>query len=83
MSIRCGVYRHYKGPLYRVLGTARHSETEEELVVYQMLYGDFSLWVRPLALFCQSVEHNGQLKPRFAFVAEQSSPLMALIPQTP
>ncbi len=67
---RPGRYRHYKGKEYRVLHLARHSETEEELVVYQLLYGDFSWWVRPRAMFLEQVEINGQRVPRFAFVAD-------------
>ena len=50
-SIRSGKYRHYKGKDYEVLGVARHSETEEQMVVYRCLYGDYSLWVRPLTMF--------------------------------
>lgn len=65
-----GRYRHYKGKEYRVLAIARHSETEEELVVYQLLYGDFSWWVRPRKMFLETVEVDGQRVPRFAFVAE-------------
>ncbi len=61
-----GIYRHYKGPLYEVLGVARHSETEEPLVVYRALYGDYGLWVRPLDLFLESVEVQGEPVPRFA-----------------
>jgi hypothetical protein len=67
---RPGRYRHYKGKDYRVLGLARHSETEEELVVYQLLYDDFSWWVRPRAMFLETVEVSGRLIPRFAFVGE-------------
>ncbi len=66
MSLQTGLYRHYKGGAYRVLGTARHSETEEELVVYQALYGECGLWVRPLAMFTETVEVEGELLPRFA-----------------
>ena len=51
MHIQPGVYRHYKGPEYRVFGAARHSESEEWMVFYQCLYGDYGLWVRPLAMF--------------------------------
>jgi hypothetical protein len=61
-----GIYRHYKGQRYRVLGTARHSETLEPLVVYQALYGEHGLWVRPTAMFCETLEHNGAPVARFA-----------------
>jgi hypothetical protein len=63
-----GRYRHYKGRDYLVLGVARHSETEEELVVYRQEYGVRRLWVRPLALFAGTVEVNGQTVPRFQFL---------------
>ena len=56
MQLQSGLYRHYKGPQYRVFGVARHSESEEEVVVYQALYGEFGLWVRPLSMFCEEVE---------------------------
>lgn len=61
-----GIYRHYKGSLYEVLGTAQHSENEEVLVVYRALYGDYGLWVRPLTMFTESVNKDGQPQPRFA-----------------
>lgn len=61
-----GLYRHYKGKDYEVLGTATHSETGERLVVYRCLYGDFDLWVRPLAMFMESVVVEGRTVPRFA-----------------
>jgi hypothetical protein len=67
---RPGRYRHYKGKDYRVLGLARHSETEEEMVVYQLLYGDFSWWVRPRAMFLETVEIHGQTVPRFQYIAD-------------
>lgn len=63
-------YRHYKGNDYEVLGVARHSETDEELVVYRPLYGDGGLWVRPKAMFCETVEVNGQRVPRFRRITE-------------
>ena len=62
-----GLYRHYKGALYRVIGTARHSETDEMLVVYRCLYDNDSLWVRPLRMFQESVIHDGREQPRFSF----------------
>ena len=63
-----GRYRHYKGHDYLVLGVARHSETQEELVVYQQDYGDRSLWVRPKAMFLESVTIDEQSVPRFRFM---------------
>jgi hypothetical protein len=67
-TIKQGRYRHYKGKEYRVLGCAKHSETEEELVIYRPLYGDRGLWVRPLAMFCEKVQLNGKTVPRFEFI---------------
>lgn len=67
---RPGRYRHYKGNEYEVIGTARHSETEEELVVYRTLYGDHSLWVRPRGMFLESVTVGGEVKQRFEFLGE-------------
>jgi hypothetical protein len=60
-----GRYRHYKGKDYEVLGCARHSETEEELVVYRALHGERGLWVRPKAMFLETVTVDGQSVPRF------------------
>lgn len=65
-----GRYRHYKGKDYEVIGIARHSETEEPLVVYRTLYGDFSLWVRPLAMWNECVEVEGRQVPRFARMSD-------------
>lgn len=64
-ALPLGRYRHYKGRFYDVLGVAKHSETGEPLVVYRCLYGDFSLWVRPLSMFTESVELGGETVPRF------------------
>jgi hypothetical protein len=61
-----GLYRHYKGNDYLVIGVARHTETEEPVVVYQALYGERGLWVRPAAMFNEIVEVAGQRVPRFA-----------------
>lgn len=65
-----GRYRHYKGGDYEVIGVARHSETEEALVVYRCLYGDYSLWVRPLAMFNETVHMAGEEVARFAYCGE-------------
>lgn len=66
--IQPGRYRHFKGREYIVVGVARHSETEEELVVYRQDYGDRGLWVRPVAMFTELVERNGTRLPRFEYV---------------
>ena len=68
--MRPGRYRHYKGKDYQVICLARHSETKEPLVVYRTLYGDFDLWVRPLAMFNEVVEVDGESHPRFTFISE-------------
>ena len=64
-TIPQGIYRHYKGSLYQVLHTAQHSETEEALVVYRCLYGEYGVWVRPLSMFSETVEVEGKQVPRF------------------
>lgn len=68
--MKSGLYRHYKGQHYHVLEVARHSETEEELVVYRALYGERGLWVRPKEMFEESVSKDGVTQPRFAYVGE-------------
>ncbi|KLT72355.1 hypothetical protein PL75_08825 [Neisseria arctica] len=67
-SIRPGIYRHYKGQLYEVIGTARHSENEEIMVIYRALYGEYGLWIRPLAMFAENITHEGLVTPRFACI---------------
>jgi hypothetical protein len=64
-AIEVGLYQHYKGPRYKVLGIARHSETLEALVIYHPMDGDQSLWVRPWAMFTESVVYEGRTLPRF------------------
>ncbi|QDU42458.1 hypothetical protein Mal52_09190 [Symmachiella dynata] len=63
-----GRYRHYKGNDYIVIGVAKHSETEEELVIYRQDYGEHGLWVRPKKMFLETVEVAGKQVARFAFV---------------
>ncbi len=67
-----GIYRHHKGQQYEVLGVARHSETEEEFVVYRALYGERGLWIRPLAMFTERVEKGGVSVPRFSPIDEKT-----------
>lgn len=69
-KIKPGIYQHYKGPMYKVIGCAQHSETEEWLVYYQALYGEYGYWVRPLAMFAESVVLEGQSLPRFKLIKE-------------
>lgn len=73
MKVEPGLYQHYKGPQYRVFNVARHSETEEEVVFYQALYGDYGFWVRPLSMFLETVEVDGEQVPRFALVQAERS----------
>lgn len=70
-TIRVGRYRHYKGKEYSVIGVARHSETEEELVVYRKEYDDHGLWVRPKDMFAETVNVDGNLIPRFQYLGPQ------------
>lgn len=67
--IHLGRYRHYKGGEYEVIGVARHSETHEPLVMYRPLYNNSGWWVRPHAMFCEQVEIDGKLQPRFQLIA--------------
>lgn len=63
--IETGIYRHFKGGRYEVIGVAKHSETLEEMVVYRALYGDGGIWVRPLAMWNETIERDGKTFPRF------------------
>jgi hypothetical protein len=75
-ELKLGQYEHYKGKLYEVIGVARHSETLEELVVYKALYHseDFgldSMWVRPKSMFLETVDVNGEIRPRFRYICRK------------
>lgn len=67
---KLGEYEHYKGKRYQVLGVAKHSETLEDLVLYQKLYDNHGLWVRPLGMFMEDVEINGKKVPRFRYLGD-------------
>lgn len=70
INIKPGKYRHFKGNEYEVIGTAKHSETLEKIVVYRPLYGEDGLWVRPASMWNETVEHEGEFVKRFTFVDE-------------
>ena len=72
-KIKAGIYQHYKGNLYEVLGIAHHSENLEEVIVYRALYdspefGENALWVRPIKMFLEEIKYEGQKVPRFKFI---------------
>jgi len=69
-NIKIGKYRHFKGNEYRVLYLAKHSETLEEIVVYQALYGDKGIWVRPASMWNETIMHNGESHKRFEYIDE-------------
>ena len=70
MELKTGKYRHFKGMEYEVIGVARHSETEEPMVVYRALYGEGGLWVRPLAMWAEQVDRDDYHGPRFTYIGE-------------
>jgi len=69
--MKSGIYRHYKGKYYQLLFVAKHSETLEDFVAYQALYGECSYWVRPLAMFSEEVVVDGRQQPRFEYVGQK------------
>ena len=71
-ELRPGIYRHYKGNLYEVIGSVCHSETREALTLYRALYGERGLWVRPTAMFGEEVMVDGLRQPRFAWVSDKA-----------
>lgn len=68
--IKPGRYRHFKGREYEVLYIAKHSETEEEMVVYRQLYGEHGIWVRPASMWEETVERDGKTYQRFTYIGE-------------
>lgn len=70
MSIRTGKYRHFKGGLYEVLCTAKHSETGEEMVVYRALYGEGAVWVRPASMWDEQITRDGETFARFTYLGD-------------
>lgn len=73
MHFPTGIYRHYKGKDYQIFQIATHSETGEQFVVYRCLYGDYSWWVRPLAMFTETVTIAGETVPRFQLIKAMDS----------
>ena len=77
MEIKKGIYRHFKGNTYEVLGTAHHSESLEEMVVYRALYGKGDLWVRPASMWNETVTRDGKTARRFTFLGESEEDIDA------
>ncbi len=71
LTLKLGLYEHYKGLLYQVLGVALHSETLEEYIIYKALYGDKKTWIRPLKMFLEDVEIEKKVLPRFRYLKEK------------
>lgn len=72
LSIRPGIYEHFKGNRYEVVQVVKHSETLEHMVVYRALYGTNETWVRPISMFMGTVERDGAKFPRFKYIGEKS-----------
>lgn len=77
--MKLGLYQHYKGSYYQVIGIARNEETHEPLVIYQSLYGDFALWARKKEVFESIVQIDGEEVPRFKFVRENLAEMPELM----
>ncbi len=68
--MKTGLYQHYNGNYYHVMGVCRHSETLEEMIIYRALYEDYGLWVRPKGMFLETITIGGKSRPRFEFIRE-------------
>lgn len=77
MSVKLGYYQHFKGNIYQVIGVGKHSETGEELVVYKGLYdsphGYGAIWIRPIAMFLEVIERDGNVVRRFAHISDEQA----------
>lgn len=71
--LKKGIYKHFKGNKYELLGIAKHSETLEEMVVYKALYGDGGIWVRPISMWDEEVEFEGKIVKRFTYCGEEDA----------
>jgi hypothetical protein len=69
--IQKGIYKHYKGKMYRVIDVAHHSENLEKYVIYQALYDDYEMWIRPYKMFIENIEIDGKSIPRFTFINQE------------
>ena len=72
-KLKVGIYEHYKGNKYEVIGIAKHSETLEDFAVYKALYGEHGLWIRPLSIFLEEVQVDGKKVPRFKYQSKKSN----------
>ena len=70
LPILFGLYQHYKGNLYQVIGVAQHSENHDIFVMYQALYDDYNIWIRPFDMFTETIVIDGKEQPRFTFLKE-------------
>lgn len=70
MELKPGIYKHFKGNKYRLIGIAHHSETMEPMVIYQALYGEKGLWVRPATMWTEYIERDNYSGPRFQYISE-------------
>ena len=70
MEIKLGKYKHFKGNVYEVIAIARHSETLEEMVIYRSVKNKNDVWARPASMWCETVERDGKIAPRFEFIEE-------------